>query len=101
MMPAMMPVILGFLSMFYIMTNPNSFASTVLSLFPFFAPLTMFARINVSEPPMWEVAAGVLLLIATIAATIWAAAKVFRAAILFHGKRPSYAELLRMVRTAS
>jgi len=101
MMPVMMPVILGFLSMFYIMTNPNSFAARVLSLFPYFAPLTMFARINVSEPPMWEVAAGVLLLIATIAVTIWAAAKVFRAAILFHGKRPSYAELLRMVRSAS
>jgi ABC-2 type transport system permease protein len=101
MMPAMMPVILGFLSMFYIMTNPNSFTSKVLSFFPYFAPLTMFARINVSEPPIWEVVAGVLLLIVTIAVTIWAAAKVFRAAILFHGKRPSYGELLRMVRAAS
>lgn len=101
MAPAMMPVIFAFLSMFYIMTNPNSLASRLLSLFPLFAPLTMFARINVSEPPVWELALGLVLLVVTIAATIWAAAKVFRATILFHGKRPSYAEILRMVRTAS
>lgn len=101
MMPAMMPVILGFLSMFYIMTNPNSFAARALSLFPYFTPLTMFARINVSEPPLWEVALGIALLLATIVVTIWSAAKVFRAAILFHGKRPSYRELVRMVRQAS
>lgn len=101
MAPAMMPVIFAFLSMFYIMTNPNSFASQLLSLFPLFTPLTMFARINVSEPPAWELALGLILLAATIGATLWAASKVFRATILFHGKRPSYAELVRMVRTAS
>jgi ABC-2 type transport system permease protein len=101
MMPAMMPVILGFLSMFYIMTNPNAFAARLLSLFPYFTPLTMFARINVSEPPTWEVALSVVLLVGTIAATVWGAAKVFRATILFHGKRPSYGELVRMARTAS
>jgi len=101
MFPAMMPVIFGFMSMFYIMTNPNSFASRVLSLFPFFTPLTMFARINVSEPPMWEVALGIALLVVTIVGTIWAAAKVFRATILFHGKRPSYGELVKMMRAAS
>jgi len=101
MAPAMMPVIFAFLSMFYIMTNPNSFASQVLSMFPLFTPLTMFARINVSEPPIWELALGLILLAGTIVATLWAASKVFRATILFHGKRPSYAELVRMVRTTS
>lgn len=101
MMPAMMPVILAFLSTFYIMGNPNSFASRVLSFFPYFTPLTMFTRVNVSEPPFWEVWLGIVLLLATAAFTVWGAAKIFRATILFHGKRPSWAELIRMARAAS
>jgi ABC-2 type transport system permease protein len=61
----------------------------------------MFARVNVSEPPLWEVWLGILLLVGASALTIWGAAKVFRATILFHGKRPSFRELVRMVRAAS
>jgi len=101
MFPAIMPLIMALMSTLYILTNPNSFAAQVLSLFPFFTPLTMFARVNVSEPPLWEVWLGILLLLATAALTMWGAAKVFRATILFHGKRPSLAELVRMVRAAS
>ncbi len=101
MIPAIMPLVMAFISTFYIMTNPNSFASQVLSFFPYFTPLTMFARVNVSEPPLWEVWLGIMLLLATAGFTVWAAAKVFRATILFHGKRPSFAELFRMARAAS
>ena len=101
MIPAIMPVVLAFMSTFYIMTNPNSFASQLLSFFPFFTPLTMFARVNVSEPPLWEVWLGIIILIVAAALTVWGAAKVFRATILFHGKRPSLVELFRMARSAS
>ena len=101
MMPAVMPVALAFMSTFYIMTNPSSLASRLLSFFPYFTPLTMFARINVSAPPLWEIALSVALLVGATAFSIWGAAKIFRATILFHGKRPSYAELFRMVRSAS
>lgn len=101
MFPAVMPVIMAFMSTLYIMTNPNSFASQVLSFFPLFTPLTMFARVNVSEPPLWQVWLSILLLAGTAAFTIWGAAKVFRATILFHGKRPSIRELARMVRATT
>ncbi len=101
MFPAVMPVVMAFMSTLYIMTNPNSFASQVLSFFPLFTPLTMFARVNVAEPPLWQVWLSIVLLAATALFTIWGAAKVFRATILFHGKRPSIAELVRMVRAAA
>jgi len=101
MFPAVMPVVMAFMSTLYIMTNPNSFASQVLSFFPLFTPLTMFARVNVSEPPLWQVWLSILLLMAFAAFTIWGAAKVFRATILFHGKRPSFRELVRMARAAA
>ncbi len=101
MFPAVMPVIMAFMSTLYIMTNPNSFASKALGFFPLFTPLTMFARVNVAEPPLWEIWLAIVLLLGASALTIWGAAKVFRATILFHGKRPSYRELVRMVRAAS
>lgn len=101
MLPAIMPVILAFMSMFYIMTNPSSLAAKALSFFPYFTPLTMFARVNVSQPPLWEIWLSIVVLLATAAATIWAAGKIFHATILFHGKRPGLGELFRMVRAAS
>ena len=101
MLPAILPVVMAFLSTIYIMGNPNSFASRVLSFFPYFTPLTMFTRVNVSEPPFWEVWLGIVLLLATAAFTVWGAAKIFRATILFHGKRPSWVELIRMARAGS
>lgn len=98
--PAMLPVLLAFFSIFYIMSNPNTLAARVLSLFPFFTPITMFARINVSEPAGVEVGLSIVLLAVTLVGCVWAAAKVFRVAILMHGKRPSFGDLWRMVRAA-
>ena len=101
MFPAIMPIILALMSTFYVMTNPNSFASRVLSFIPFFTPMTMFARVNVSQPPAWEIWLGILVLFAGTGFCVWVAAKIFRATILFHGKRPSFRELFRMVRATA
>ena len=38
-----------------IIMNPDSTLSMVLSLIPIYTPMTMFIRILVSEPPLWQV----------------------------------------------
>ena len=38
-----------------ILSNPNSTLSIVLSLIPFFAPVLMFMRICLSQPPFWQI----------------------------------------------
>ena len=101
MFPAIMPIVFALMSTFYVMTNPNSLASRVLSFIPFFTPMTMFARINVAKPPAWEIWLGILVLFAGTALCVWLAAKIFRATILFHGKRPSFGELFRMMRATA
>jgi ABC-2 type transport system permease protein len=100
MFPGMLPILIGFFSTFYVMTNPNAFASKVLSFIPLFTPFAMFARVNVAEPPLWEVWLGILLLLGAVLVSVYAAAKVFRVSILMHGKRPAIADIWRMVRTA-
>lgn len=79
--------------------QPNGVFARVLSFIPLTAPVTMFLRLNSSEPPpIWEVAlVGVVL-----AAAGWGALKVmgkiFRVGLLLYGKRPTLPEIIRLIR---
>ena len=68
--------------------NPATTTTRVLSLFPFFTPLVMLARMNVLMTPLWEVWLGIAIMVATSAAAGWVAAKIFRYALLMTGKLP-------------
>ena len=95
---AMLPLIVAFLSTFYVLTNPSTVATRVLSLLPPFTPLVMLARVNVLPPPLWEVWLGIVLLVLGIVVAGWLAAKILRYALLMHGKRPTMPELLSVMR---
>ncbi|MFQ5741607.1 MAG: ABC transporter permease [Acidobacteriota bacterium] len=100
MLPAMFPFIIAFMATFYAVPNPNTLVTRVLSLIPLFTPLVMLARVNVLMPPLWEVWLGILLLALGALAAAWMAAKIFRFALLMHGKRPSLPEIVRMIRAS-
>jgi ABC-2 type transport system permease protein len=74
--------------------------AVALSLIPIFTPVTMFMRIVVSEPPLWEIALSIVLSIATIYGMFWVTAKIFRTGILSYGKRPTIPELWRWLKVA-
>jgi ABC-2 type transport system permease protein len=83
-----------------IIQSPESPMAVTLSLIPIFAPVTMFLRIVVSEPPLWEIALCIVLSIATIYGMFWVTAKIFRTGILSYGKRPTIPELWRWLKVA-
>jgi ABC-2 type transport system permease protein len=83
-----------------ILTAPESPMAVALSLIPIFTPVTMFMRIVVSEPPLWEIALSIVLSIATIYGMFWVTAKIFRTGILSYGKRPTIPELWRWLKVA-
>lgn len=83
-----------------IIMNPDSSLSVGLSLFPLFAPITMFARVLVSEPAAWQIALAIGLSIGTIYVLFWITAKIFRVGILSYGKRPTIPELWRWMKVA-
>lgn len=97
--PAMLPMIFALFSTFYVISNPGTTAARILSLIPFFTPLVMMARINVLPPPIWEVWLGILLLLVGALTCAWLAAKIFRFALLLHGKRPTIPEVVRLIRS--
>lgn len=98
--PFVMLLMLPWFLMVPIITNPDSTLSIWLSLIPLFAPITMFIRVLISEPPAWQIAVSIAVTIATILLLLKVAAKVFRVGILAYGKRATLPELWRWLKQA-
>jgi ABC-2 type transport system permease protein len=80
--------------------DPNSWLARGLSYFPLTAPVTMLLRITSAQIPWIDVGISVTGLIIAIYFAVTAAAKMFRAAALMYGKRPSLGEIFRWLREA-
>ncbi|HEV2721710.1 MAG TPA: ABC transporter permease [Thermoanaerobaculia bacterium] len=98
--PISLLMMLPWFLMFAIVTNPDSGLAVGFSLSPVFAPLTMFVRALVSEPPVAHILIAVAVSLATICAFFWATAKIFRIGILSYGKRPTIGELWQWLKVA-
>jgi ABC-2 type transport system permease protein len=94
------PMVVPVMLMFFVLQNPNSTFAVVLSLIPLFTPMLMLARVAISEPPWWQVALGIGLLVVSIYGVILFSARVFRVGILMYGKRPSLREIFRWFKFA-
>jgi ABC-2 type transport system permease protein len=84
--------------MVYVMQNPSSTISVVMSLLPPFTPIIMYMRICAQMPPMWEVWLSIALLAASVWAMVWLAARVYRVGVLMYGKRATLPEMIRWLR---
>jgi ABC-2 type transport system permease protein len=65
--------------------RPDTPALEILSWIPPFTPFMMTAR-AASGPPMWQVIATGVLMLATVALVMWIAGRAFRAGALSTGK---------------
>jgi len=98
--PVMFVLMVPWFLMMPIIMNPESKLAVGLSLFPLFAPITMFVRVLVSEPPFWHVALSIALSVGAIYVLFWMTAKIFRVGILSYGKRPTIPELWKWTKVA-
>ena len=71
-------------------------------LLSYIPPFTAFVMMNraAGPPSLLEYILTTILLLASIAFALWAAAKVFRVGILMYGKRPNLREIARWSRYA-
>ena len=95
-----LPLVLPIMTLFFIIQNPNTTFSVVLSLIPPFTPMLMLARVVLGEPSFWQVALGIVLLLVSTWLVILFSARVFRVGILMYGKPPSPREIIRWFRMA-
>lgn len=96
--PVVMLVVFPVVLVMPILENPDAGWATVVSLFPFFAPILMFARVAVGGVPFWEIGLSMVLMLGALWVSAWVAGRIYRVGILMQGKRPTVPELWRWVR---
>ncbi|HTV16819.1 MAG TPA: ABC transporter permease [Acidobacteriaceae bacterium] len=92
------PLVVSVVMMVYVMQNPSSTASVVMSLLPPFTPIIMYMRICAQMPPMWQVWLSIALLAASVWGMVWLSARIYRVGVLMYGKRATLPEMLRWLR---
>jgi ABC-2 type transport system permease protein len=92
----LMPCIIPMFMLVTVMRQPNGMLATVMSLVPPFTPILMLLRQAMpTGVPAWQPWVGLVGAMVFAAATVWAASRIFRVAILMHGKPPRLAEMVR------
>jgi len=92
----LMPCLIPMFMLVTVLRQPNSMMATVMSLIPPFTPILMLLRQSMAGGvPVWQPWVGLVGVLIFAAATVWAASRIFRVAILMQGKPPQLAEMLR------
>lgn len=94
----MMFIMVGFFAAYISFLNPNSNLAVAASLIPFTAPMVMFARIVLADPPLIQVAASVVIMLLSILVGTWFSSKIYRIGILLYGKRPSLRQVAQLLK---
>jgi ABC-2 type transport system permease protein len=81
-----------------VMSDPDGLISKVFSFIPFCAPLIMYVRIAIHQPPWYEIAGSIAGMVITLLAVLWLAARIYRVGILMYGKKPNLPEIIRWLR---
>jgi ABC-2 type transport system permease protein len=95
---AAVPVWLSFGMFIYILGNPNSVWSVLISMFPPTAPITMAFRFSAQFPPAWQIGVSLALMVVAIYIVLWISSRIYRVGILMYGKRATLPEMLRWLR---
>jgi ABC-2 type transport system permease protein len=89
------PVVIPLFLFAPVLQQPNGPFATALSLFPLFTPVVMMLRQSLpGGVPAWQPWVGLAGVLIVTPLITWAAARIFRVAILLQGQRPTAAQLL-------
>lgn len=97
----MLPLLLlssGYVLFFFVVATPDATVTKVLSYLPFWTPIFMLLRLAAGTVAWWEIVVTVALMLLTILACTWFAARLYRFGVLMYGQRPGLGQLLKLVR---
>ncbi|NBV63397.1 MAG: ABC transporter permease [Planctomycetes bacterium] len=97
--PAMLALMVPLMLWLPIVENPNGPLAVAFSFIPPASPFVNVLRLTAAnEPvPLLQSILAVLVGIASVAALLWAGARIFRVGVLMQGKTPTPRELLRWI----
>lgn len=97
-LPLTIPVIIALYIMFAALRVPNSSLAVWSSIFPFFSPIVMPARLAFG-PPVWQIVLSIVLLVAAAIFCVWISSRIYRTGILMYGKKSSFKEIWQWMTT--
>lgn len=99
--PLTMFVISGYIVAIFAIANPVSEFAVITSQIPFFAPMVMFTRLALSEPPSWQIVLSIGILSLTMLVTMWLSGRVYRVGVLRYGAKPTLRTIGNYIRGTS
>jgi len=88
----------GYVLFFFTISSPDSTLTKVLSYIPFWTPIFMLMRLAVGTVFWWEIVVTIALMLLSILACTWFAARLYRYGVLMYGQRPSLRQIVKLVR---
>ncbi|MEO6835612.1 MAG: ABC transporter permease [Candidatus Tumulicola sp.] len=98
-LPIVLPIIAGLLISMSALQMPDSNWAVTASFVPLLSPFVLFARIAMSQIPVWQVALGFAINFATVYFVAMLAGKLYRVGMLLYGRPPSLSQVWNVLRT--
>lgn len=95
--PVTVLVVLAYLASAAVLQDPGGPVGRWFSLVPWTAPTAMVVRVVLTGPPWGDIFLSVGFTLVALLATLWAAARIYRAGVLLYGLRPSLRMLWRLL----
>ncbi|HWI63173.1 MAG TPA: ABC transporter permease [Symbiobacteriaceae bacterium] len=98
-MPVQMIQVIPYMMLVAVMTDPNGQLATVLSMIPIFSQTVMVMRVLMGTVPLWQILTSIVLMAVTALVFVWGGGRIYRAALLSYGARPSMKQVLGYLRS--
>ena len=98
-LPITIPLMLGLFIMLHTFQHPSSPLSFWASIIPFTSPMVMLARLPFGVVPGWQLALSVALLLVTFVLVTWISARIYRVGILMYGKKATFKDLYKWMKS--
>ena len=92
--PIMIPIIIAIYLMTAAVRAPESNLAFWASIIPFFSPIVMPALLPFN-PPAWQIALSLVILIATVFLLVWLAGRIYRIGILMYGQKIKMKDMVK------
>jgi len=97
--PLVIPIVAAFIIAATALAAPATPAVIITSFVPLIAPFVMFARIVVSDVPVWQIALSLAINIAATYGIAVLAGKIYRVGMLLYGRPPKFSQIWSVIRS--
>ena len=99
MLPITLIVIIGlYVGILTVPEDPNGIVAQIFSYIPFTSPIVMMMRIP-HGVPLYEQIISLTILFSSVLFIVWISAKIYRIGILMYGKKITYGEIIKWLRS--